>query len=116
LEPQSAFIQRRECNRNDGDFIREREFTSVRRVLGFEEAGYGGVCSGRYKRREGDVMGHTVDDVSIGAQEVDNNGDDNCEAVGGPEVGFMVGPEVDGFCCVDSPVLRRSILVLNDRE
>jgi hypothetical protein len=116
LEPQSAFIQRRECNRNDGDFIREREFTAVRRVLGFEEAGYGGVCSGRYKRREGDVVGYAVDDVGVGAEKVDDDSDDDCEAVGSPEIGFMVGPEVDGFCCDDSPILRRSVFVLDDRE
>jgi hypothetical protein len=88
----------------------------VRKVLGFEEAGYGGVRSGRYERREGDVVGYTVDDVGVGAEDVDDDGDDDCEAVGGPEVGFMVGPEIDGFCCVDSPVLRRSVVVLDDRE
>ena len=88
----------------------------MRRVLGFKEAGYGRVCSGRYKRREGHVVGYTVDDVGVGAEEVDDDGDNDCEAVGDPEVGFMVGPEINGLCCVDSPILRRSVAVLDDRE
>jgi hypothetical protein len=61
-------------------------------------------------------VGYTVDDVGIGAKKVDDDGDDDCKAVGDPEVGFVVGPEIDGFCCVDSPILRRSAVVLDGRE
>lgn len=71
------------------------------RGLGFEEPGDGGVGGGGDNGGEGDVVGYFVDGVGVCAEEVHEDGDEDGETVGCPEIGLVVGPEVNVLSCVD---------------
>lgn len=72
--------------------------------LGFEERADGGVSGGGDDWGERDVVRYFVKNVCVDAEEVDDDGDEDWDTVGGPEVGFVVDPEINRCGCVDRAV------------